>query len=66
VVQGLTPDFALVKLEGDAVFAVAPAAGLDGQGDRVLMKLEAMYGAFIDGRTRAIPPTTTSVQPAPP
>ena len=51
----MEPDFALVKLEGDAVFAAAPAASLDGQGDRVLEKLGAMYRAFIDGRTRAIP-----------
>lgn len=55
VIEGVAPDFALVKLEGDAVFATAPAAGLDGQGDRVLVKLGEMYRAFIDGRTRAIP-----------
>ena len=55
VIEGVAPDFALVKLEGDAVFAVAPAAGLDGQGDRVLGKLGEMYRSFIDGRTRAIP-----------
>ena len=55
VIKGVEPDFALVKLEGDAVFAAAPAAGLDGQGDRILEKLQAMYGAFIESRTRAIP-----------
>ncbi|OGO56474.1 MAG: hypothetical protein A2V85_03780 [Chloroflexi bacterium RBG_16_72_14] len=55
VVEGVEPDFTLVKLEGDAVFAVAPAASLDGQGDRVLAKLGAMYRAFTEGRTRAIP-----------
>ena len=55
VSDGVEPDFEVVKLEGDAVFAAAPAARLDGQGDRVLEKLKAMYGAFIDGRTRAIP-----------
>ena len=55
VIEGLEPDLALVKLEGDAVFAAAPAADLDGQGDRVLAKLGAMYRGFIDGRTRAIP-----------
>jgi class 3 adenylate cyclase len=55
VIDGLEPDFAVVKLEGDAVFAAAPAARLDGQGGRVLEKLGAMYRAFIDGRTRAIP-----------
>ena len=55
VIEGVEPDFAVVKLEGDAVFAAAPAASLDGQGDRALGKLRAMYGAFIDGRNRAIP-----------
>jgi class 3 adenylate cyclase len=55
VIDGLEPDFAVVKLEGDAVFAAAPAAGLDGQGDRVLEKLGATYLAFTDSRTRAIP-----------
>jgi Protein of unknown function (DUF2652) len=55
VIEGVEPDFTLVKLEGDAVFAAAPAARLDGHGDRVLMKLGAMYRAFVDGRTRAIP-----------
>lgn len=55
VIEGVEPDFSLVKLEGDAVFAAAPAAGLDGHGDRVLETLRAMYRAFVDGRTRAIP-----------
>jgi class 3 adenylate cyclase len=55
VIEGVEPDFALVKLEGDAVFAAAPAATLDGHGDRVLDKLAAMYQSFIDSRTRAIP-----------
>lgn len=55
VIEGVEPDFAVVKLEGDAVFAAAPAASLDGQGDRVLEKLGAMYRAFTDGRTRALP-----------
>lgn len=55
VSDGVEPDFEVVKLEGDAVFAAAPAARLDGQGDRVLEKLKVMYGVFIDGRTRAIP-----------
>ena len=55
VVEGVEPDFTVVKLEGDAVFAAAAAVGLDGQGDRVLAKIGAMYGAFTDRRTRAIP-----------
>jgi len=55
VVQGAAPDFDLVKLEGDAVFAVAPAARLDGDGDRVVEDIGSMYQGFIDSRTRAIP-----------
>jgi hypothetical protein len=55
VIEGLAPDFGVVKLEGDAVFAAAPAAGLDGRGDHVLHTLRTTYRAFIDGRTRAIP-----------
>ena len=31
VVEGIKPDLALVKFEGDAVFAAAPAAALDGK-----------------------------------
>ena len=55
VVEGVEPEFTLVKLEGDAVFAVARASSLDGHGDVVLGKLSAMYRSFIEGRTRAIP-----------
>jgi class 3 adenylate cyclase len=55
VIAGVEPDFAVVKLEGDAVFAAAPAASLDGQGKRVLETLRTMCGAFIASRTRAIP-----------
>lgn len=55
VIEGLEPDFALVTLEGDAVFAAAQAASLDGQGDLVLERLGAMYRTFTDGRTRALP-----------
>jgi class 3 adenylate cyclase len=55
VIVGVAPDFTLVKLEGDAVFAAAPAAELDGRGDRVLDDLGAMYRAFVESRTRAIP-----------
>ncbi|HEY4634676.1 MAG TPA: DUF2652 domain-containing protein [Candidatus Limnocylindrales bacterium] len=55
VISGVEPDFTLVKLEGDAVFAVAPAASLDGEGDRVVGNLRTMYESFIEGRTRAIP-----------
>lgn len=55
VISGVEPDFTLVKLEGDAVFAAAPAAGLDGSGKRVLEVVGATYRAFIAARTRAIP-----------
>ena len=55
ITDGLEPDFAVVKLEGDAVFAAAPAATLDGRGDQVLEGLASMYTAFVDSRTRAIP-----------
>jgi hypothetical protein len=55
VMEGLEPDFAVVKLEGDAVFAAAPAASLDGHGDRVLETIGATYRGFVDGRTAAIP-----------
>jgi hypothetical protein len=55
VIDGLAPGFALVKLEGDAVFAAAPAASLDGQGDRVVEMIGATYRAFVGARTNAIP-----------
>jgi len=55
VSKGVEPDFAVLKLEGDAVFAAAPAPALDGRGDHVLETLRALYRAFTEGRTRAIP-----------
>jgi len=55
VIEGLEPDFAVVKLEGDAVFAAAPVARLDGQGERVLDRLAITYRAFTDSRTEALP-----------
>lgn len=55
VIEGAAPDFDLVKLEGDAVFAAAPAARLDAMGDRVLERLATTYTAFTDARTAAIP-----------
>ena len=57
VIGGIEPDFSVVKLEGDAVFAAAPAARLDGHGAQVLETLSAMYRAFIVARTAAIPAT---------
>jgi class 3 adenylate cyclase len=55
VSDGVEPDFEIIKLEGDAVFGACAAESLDGRGDMVLRKLRAMYRAFIDSRTRAIP-----------
>ena len=55
VIDGLAPSFALVKLEGDAVFAAAPAASLDGHGERVVDMIGATYRAFVESRTLAIP-----------
>jgi class 3 adenylate cyclase len=55
VVEGVKPDLALVKLEGDAVFAAAPAPDLDGQGERVVNTIRETYRSFIDARTKAIP-----------
>jgi Protein of unknown function (DUF2652) len=50
VVDGLQPAFEIAKLEGDAVFAVAPAEGLDGQGEAVLDRLRAVWRAFYVAR----------------
>jgi len=55
VIMGVEPDFGVVKLEGDAVFAAAPGANLDGDGVRVIADLGTMYRRFIDRRTAAIP-----------
>ncbi len=55
VIEGGQPDFEPIKLEGDAVFAAAPAPTLDSQGDRVLQKLQALYRTFTEARTAAIP-----------
>ena len=46
VIDGVQPAFEIAKLEGDAVFAVAPAGGLDLQGQAVLDRLRAVYRAF--------------------
>src|SRR5689334_23810890 len=46
VIEGVQPAFEIAKLEGDAVFAVAPAAGLDQQGEAVVERLRDVYRAF--------------------
>jgi class 3 adenylate cyclase len=46
VAEGVQPEFEVAKLEGDAVFAIAPAATLDGQGERVLDRFAVLYQGF--------------------
>ena len=53
VVETVQPAFEIAKLEGDAVFAVAPPAGLDGEGESLLDRLRAVYRAFYVVRDRA-------------
>jgi len=53
VVEAVQPRFRIAKLEGDAVFAVAPANALDGQGRVVLEQLKGLYREFIERRGRA-------------
>ena len=53
VVEGVEPEFGVAKLEGDAVFATAPAEALDGHGDAVVSHLQDVHRAFRDRRTEA-------------
>jgi hypothetical protein len=46
VIERVQPAFEIAKLEGDAVFAVAPADALDTQGQAVLDRLRAAYRDF--------------------
>ena len=46
VVRGLTPTFAIAKIEGDAVFAIAPVAPLDATGDQLVSRLREINTAF--------------------
>jgi class 3 adenylate cyclase len=55
VMAGVQPEFSIAKLEGDAVFAVAPTEALDGNGAPLLDQLQAVYRAFQARRTDAIP-----------
>ena len=50
VIDGIQPDFVVAKLEGDAVFAEAPASALDTHGDEVVERLRAVYQAFFERR----------------
>jgi class 3 adenylate cyclase len=53
VIEGVQPAFAVAKLEGDAVFAVAPAAALDARGEELIGRLRALYQAFHARREKA-------------
>ena len=53
VMDGVQPDFEVAKLEGDAVFAIAPATALDAHGDAVLGQLQAVHRAFHERRAVA-------------
>lgn len=53
VVEGLADPFAVVKIEGDAVFATAPLDALDGRGAYAVEILRGTYQRFIEARTRA-------------
>jgi hypothetical protein len=65
VIRGVEPDFALVKLEGDAVFAAAPAAGLDGGETKSSTGSGRPTGpSWTPGRGRSRP-ATTSARPVP-
>jgi uncharacterized protein DUF2652 len=46
VVRGIQPELDVAKLEGDAVFAIAPAASIDGRGERLLARLRATFDVF--------------------
>jgi class 3 adenylate cyclase len=50
VMEGVQPRFDIAKLEGDAVFAVAPVSSLDGQGAELLTQLQTVYQAFLARR----------------
>ena len=50
LIDGLPPDFASLKVEGDAVFAAAPATALDGRGTTVVEHLGDLYRMFTERR----------------
>lgn len=50
LIDGLSPDFELVKVEGDAVFGTASADTLDGRGTAVVDLLGEVYRQFIARR----------------
>jgi hypothetical protein len=50
LIDGLAPDFELVKVEGDAVFGSASADTLDGQGAAIVGRLGELYRTFTSRR----------------
>ena len=50
IIEGLAPEFELVKVEGDAVFGTASADALDGRGAAVIDRLGELYRQFISRR----------------
>lgn len=55
VSSALSSPFEVAKLEGDAVFAIAPVADFDGRGTDLLAMLRTTYSAFFEARERADP-----------
>jgi class 3 adenylate cyclase len=53
VAGALRSPFSVAKFEGDAVFAVAPGAALDGRGSEMLAILGDTYRRFVTTRTEA-------------
>jgi hypothetical protein len=50
LIDGLAPEFELVKVEGDAVFGTATADALDGRGAAVVDRLGELYRQFTSRR----------------
>jgi Protein of unknown function (DUF2652) len=50
IIDGLAPEFELVKVEGDAVFGTASADALDGRGAAVVGRLGEIYRQFTSRR----------------
>ncbi len=50
LIDGLAPEFELVKVEGDAVFGSASADALDGRGTAVVGRLGELYRKFTSRR----------------
>jgi hypothetical protein len=60
LVDGLAPEFELVKVEGDALFGTASADALDDRGAAVVGRLGELYRQFPRDATscRSLPATT--------